>query len=101
MKRLIKRYVLKAQVDRENDEVNEGTGERPQSDFTLSFTGQGSSMGLSGGGWDCLGSVFFMENTWLFSASRCIPMSWGDQGLHFLTEVHPEPKSQATLLSLH
>lgn len=27
MKRLIKRYVLKAQVDRENDEVNEG--ERP------------------------------------------------------------------------
>lgn len=24
MKRLIKRYVLKAQVDRENDEVNEG-----------------------------------------------------------------------------
>ncbi|NXI50238.1 TRPC7 protein, partial [Chloroceryle aenea] len=27
MKRLIKRYVLKAQVDRENDEVNEGKGE--------------------------------------------------------------------------
>lgn len=26
MKRLIKRYVLKAQVDRENDEVNEGMG---------------------------------------------------------------------------
>lgn len=26
MKRLIKRYVLKAQVDRENDEVNEGRG---------------------------------------------------------------------------
>lgn len=26
MKRLIKRYVLKAQVDRENDEVNEGKG---------------------------------------------------------------------------
>ncbi len=25
MKRLIKRYVLKAQVDRENDEINEGT----------------------------------------------------------------------------
>lgn len=24
MKRLIKRYVLKAQVDKENDEVNEG-----------------------------------------------------------------------------
>lgn len=26
MKRLIKRYVLKAQVDRESDEVNEGDG---------------------------------------------------------------------------
>lgn len=27
MKRLIKRYVLKAQVDKENDEVNEGKKE--------------------------------------------------------------------------
>lgn len=27
MKRLIKRYVLKAQVDKENDEVNEGKQE--------------------------------------------------------------------------
>lgn len=27
MKRLIKRYVLKAQVDKENDEVNEGKNE--------------------------------------------------------------------------
>ena len=29
MKRLIKRYVLKAQVDRENDEVNEGKKSNP------------------------------------------------------------------------
>lgn len=34
-------------------------------------------MVLSGGGWGCLGSVFFMENAWLFSSSRCIPMSCG------------------------
>lgn len=53
MKRLIKRYVLKAQVDRENDEVNEGTGGRLQSDFTLSFTGQESwfSQGEAGVVW--------------------------------------------------
>lgn len=30
MKRLIKRYVLKAQVDKENDEVNEGKHPRTE-----------------------------------------------------------------------
>lgn len=41
MKRLIKRYVLKAQVDRENDEVNEGKKQHfPNSrEFLLYFFG--------------------------------------------------------------
>lgn len=101
MKRLIKRYVLKAQVDRENDEVNEGTGGRLQSDFTLSFTGQESSMVLSGGGWGCLGSVFFMENAWLFSSSRCIPMSCGTKIFTSSLRSTLIPNPKATLLSLH
>jgi len=33
MKRLIKRYVLKAQVDKENDEVNEGKKETASATF--------------------------------------------------------------------
>lgn len=37
MKRLIKRYVLKAQVDKENDEVNEGKKETPFAKFGHNF----------------------------------------------------------------
>lgn len=37
MKRLIKRYVLKAQVDKENDEVNEGKKEAVFAIFRDSF----------------------------------------------------------------
>ena len=37
MKRLIKRYVLKAQVDRENDEVNEGKKETAFAIFRDNF----------------------------------------------------------------
>lgn len=37
MKRLIKRYVLKAQVDKENDEVNEGKKETAFTIFRDNF----------------------------------------------------------------
>lgn len=37
MKRLIKRYVLKAQVDKENDEVNEGKKETAFAVFRDNF----------------------------------------------------------------
>lgn len=37
MKRLIKRYVLKAQVDKENDEVNEGKKETAFAIFRDNF----------------------------------------------------------------
>lgn len=74
MKRLIKRYVLKAQVDRENDEVNEGMG-GPKEILLKVLEVRGSSLVLLGGDWCGLGSVFFLENAWLFSASRCISVS--------------------------
>lgn len=102
MKRLIKRYVLKAQVDRENDEVNEGMG-GPKEILLKVLEVRGSSLVLLGGDWCGLDSVFFLENAWLFSASRCISVSWGDQGLQFLTQqllAHPKPKPQVSALDL-
>lgn len=49
MKRLIKRYVLKAQVDRENDEVNEGKRQHFQNSREFLFCLLGSITVVCGG----------------------------------------------------
>lgn len=51
MKRLIKRYVLKAQVDKENDEVNEGKNEAAFAVFRDNFCHVVLGIGVYSGAW--------------------------------------------------
>lgn len=75
MKRLIKRYVLKAQVDKENDEVNEGKKE------TAIFRGNffhvvlGTSITVMHGGFEWKEGLFLFYMHWSSDSNGNMPMS--------------------------